>query len=215
MSINIDVVILCGGKGTRIKDHLPPGVPKCMANINGRRFIERQIEFLKDKGFRRFVLCAGYGQEYLREISWGLSLARTSICIVEEDQQLGTAAALVLAIPEIGTDPFLIVNGDTICEMDYGDMIRTYYRGQGAELVGSCVTIAAIFNRLPLPSWTPAGVWLCSKKLFPYLFMGIPRLDVALTRMTKDYPIRWFAADRFWDIGSLEGLDALRKHWEH
>ncbi len=186
-----------------------------MANIKGRPFIEHQIQFLMKSGFHRFVVCSGYGQDYMRELFLyrPTSIMRAAICIVEEQRQLGTAAAIVGAIPDIATDPFLIVNGDTICEMDYGRMVRDHYRGQGGKLTALSVTIAGVFNRLPLPTWIPAGAWLCSKKLFPYLFMGIPRLEMVLIKMEKDHSVGWFMADRFWDIGSPEGLEAFRGGW--
>ena len=49
----IDVLILAGGKGTRIKDSLPPGKPKVLADINGLTMLDRQIDRLRTAGADR------------------------------------------------------------------------------------------------------------------------------------------------------------------
>ena len=185
-----------------------------MADINGRPFIERQIEFLGAKGFRRFVLCSGYGQDYLvdRFVRYGRSntvLARTAICVVTEDHQLGTAAAIIGAIPEIHSDPFLIVNGDTVCEMDYGAMIRSHFLGVVGKRTAAEVSITIHRN-----TREAAGVWLVSRKLFPYLYIRVGvGLDVCVAEMAKTHPSLTFSVSGFYDIGTPDGLEALRDHW--
>ena len=115
-----DAVILCGGKGTRIKHMLPDGTPKAMADINGKPFIEVLIGRLKAEGFEKFTLCVGYGQDQIVETVCKNELAM--FCC--EHKQFGTGGALrmMLRSPAIQlSDPFFIFNGDTICEqVPYG-----------------------------------------------------------------------------------------------
>ena len=56
---NITAVILAGGFGTRIKDLLGD-LPKPMAPVNGKPFIEWIVRWLKAQGIRDIIISAGY-----------------------------------------------------------------------------------------------------------------------------------------------------------
>ena len=108
-----DAVILAGGLGTRIKDALPVGCPKAMADINGKPFIKVLLDHLRAQGFEKFTLCVGYGQEQIIEAVTKEHLA-TFVC---EHEQMGTGAAIRLMLRSKViklSDPFFVFNGDTI-----------------------------------------------------------------------------------------------------
>ena len=56
---NIDVVILCGGLGTRLRT-LQRRVPKALVRVNQRRFLDILLERIAKYGFKRVILCIGY-----------------------------------------------------------------------------------------------------------------------------------------------------------
>src|SRR5437764_9162328 len=87
-----DAVILCGGQGTRLRSVLGDG-PKAMAQVGGRPFLEILLDQLETAGWRRVVLCTGYGSAALRR---HFSSARSTleICFSEEQAPLGTGGAL-------------------------------------------------------------------------------------------------------------------------
>ena len=62
---DVSAVILCGGYGTRLKEILQPGQPKAMADIHGRPFIEILMNRLITYRFKQYLLCTGYGGDYL------------------------------------------------------------------------------------------------------------------------------------------------------
>ena len=62
---NTDVVILCGGLGTRLRECVSDR-PKPMADVQQRPFIQILIEQFQGFGFRRFILCTGYMSEVVR-----------------------------------------------------------------------------------------------------------------------------------------------------
>ena len=121
----IDAVILCGGMGKRLRS-LVNDRPKPMAEINDRPFLDILIDSFAQFGFRRFILCAGYMSDIIREyytettasVGWGSPHHSRRFIISEENKPLGTAGAIKNAAEHIRSDTFLIANGDSFCSAD-------------------------------------------------------------------------------------------------
>jgi NDP-sugar pyrophosphorylase family protein len=112
----IDVVILCGGKGSRLRPAVSDR-PKAMARIGQRPFLDILIDYIAGFGFSRFILCSGHLggmiQEYYRKRKKNLK-----ILFSQENSVLGTAGAVKNAEAIIKSSSFLVVNGDSFCRMD-------------------------------------------------------------------------------------------------
>lgn len=110
--MTIPCIVLAGGLGTRLRSAVPD-LPKCLAPIAGRPFLEWQLRSLVARGIDHFVLALGHGStevlESLRQ-SWARSY---SIETVIERDLLGTGGAARFAMDEVGVKDALIVNGDT------------------------------------------------------------------------------------------------------
>lgn len=102
-------VILLGGQGTRLQDRYPDR-PKALVPVAGKLFIEWQVDWLRRGGIARIHLAAGYRADQIE--AWAAD--RKDITVSRETEPLGTAGALKFAEPHIQTDPFLVVNGDTL-----------------------------------------------------------------------------------------------------
>ena len=111
MRDRVDIVILCGGQGRRLRPVL-----ECLAPIHGWTFLDLLLHYLRDFHLNRFILCTGYQGEAIEELG-NLSDAREFV-FSREDQPLGTAGALKHAEPFIQSDPFLVLNGASLCEAD-------------------------------------------------------------------------------------------------
>jgi NDP-sugar pyrophosphorylase family protein len=125
-----EAAVLVGGRGTRLAAVVGDR-PKPMAEVAGRPFLEWVLLGLRREGVRRVVLCSGYRGSQISEhfgdgSRWGLSLAYS-----REEQPLGTGGALRNALPLLGSDPFLALNGDSWCRFDLSLMMRTH-RERGA-----------------------------------------------------------------------------------
>lgn len=126
---HITAVILAGGLGTRLRA-VVSDCPKVLARINGRPFITYLLDYLAAAGLRRVVLCTGYlGEQVSAELGeeyQGLSLGYS-----REEIPLGTGGALKLACPMFGSDPVLVMNGDSYCAADL-DLFLRQHKAAGA-----------------------------------------------------------------------------------
>jgi len=122
---DIDVLILCGGLGTRLRPVVSDR-PKGLAEIQGRAFLDVLVDELVRNGLRRLVLCTGYGSEQIAAHYRDRSDAE--FVFSAEDRPLGTGGAIVHALPKTRSDPFFVVNGDSFCRVDYAELLAFHRR---------------------------------------------------------------------------------------
>lgn len=126
---DIDVVVLCGGKGRRLRSVVGDR-PKPLADINGRPFLDVLVDHVSAFGFRRFILCTGYMGSAVKK--YYAEKQDLDIIISHEEKPLGTAGALKKAERLIKSDPFLLMNGDSICKAALPKLLA-FHRKKGAE----------------------------------------------------------------------------------
>jgi NDP-sugar pyrophosphorylase family protein len=124
-----DVLILCGGSGTRLRS-ISGEEQKVLVELAGKPFIDILIESLLPFGFKRFVLCVGYRKDHVKEHFMGRSF---EVLFSEENEPLGTGGAIKNAMPYIASSPFLVLNGDSFCRIDYGQFFK-FHRQKGGLL---------------------------------------------------------------------------------
>ncbi len=117
----IDVVILCGGLGTRLRLFVSDR-PKCMAEIRNRPFLDILMKHLYRNGFRRMILCLGFMGEKVRSYFSNKKLP-FDIVFSQEDVPLGTGGALKQARSLIKGNNFMVVNGDSYCPVNFPELV--------------------------------------------------------------------------------------------
>ena len=131
MLLGIKAVLLVGGAGTRLRS-VVSSVPKPLAPVGDRPFLELLVRQLHHQGIRRIVLCTGYRSEQIeREFRDGRDLG-VEIRYSKEVNPLGTAGAVKLAGHHLADadDSFLVMNGDSFLEIDFHRLIR-FHRENG------------------------------------------------------------------------------------
>ena len=118
---DIDVVILCGGLGTRLNSILK-GKPKGMVEIDGCPFLDILIEFIASFGFRRFILCVGHKGGYIKSYYTDKKDSLKYVYSMEP-KPLGTAGAIKNAEPFILSNPFMGFNGDSFCPANLKNLL--------------------------------------------------------------------------------------------
>ena len=90
-----------------------------MAPVGGRPFLEYVLDRLVDGGLRNVILSVGYRAETIEE-HFGSSYRSIALRYSKEEFSLGTGGAIVLALKGEDPSPVLVLNGDTLAEIDYG-----------------------------------------------------------------------------------------------
>ena len=109
--IDLPVVILAGGLGTRLRP-ITKDIPKALIKINNVPFLEIQLEFLKKNGFKKIYLLISYKSDQIEKFlrinkNFGLEIS----LVYDGDKLLGTGGAIKKAIGDI-KDYFFITYGD-------------------------------------------------------------------------------------------------------
>jgi len=115
------VVIMAGGKGTRIAS-IANDIPKPMIRIGGKPILQHQIENLKRCGLTDITLVIGHLGHIIKDYFKDGSAFGVNISYFTEDHPLGTAGAL-FKMPEL-TNDFLLLCGDVIFDVDFNRFIR-------------------------------------------------------------------------------------------
>lgn len=106
-------IILAGGLGTRLRNVIPD-LPKPMAPVHNRPFLEHLMDYWINQGVSRFILSVGYKSKIIIE-HFESGYKKIPVFFIEESKPLGTGGALVLAAQGLN-NPILVLNGDTYFE---------------------------------------------------------------------------------------------------
>lgn len=114
----MEAIVLVGGLGTRL-GALTKNTPKPMLPIRGTPFLERLLQYLKSRGFKKTVLATGYKSEVIESYFQSNSSSLPDIEMSLEDEPLGTGGAIAKALGQITTDEVTIFNGDSYLDLDF------------------------------------------------------------------------------------------------
>jgi NDP-sugar pyrophosphorylase family protein len=120
---NIEVLILVGGKGARLQS-VVSDVPKPMAPIGDRPFLDYLIENLENQGLCNISLLSGYKAELIADHF----KAKKNVKVIVEDKPLGTGGAIINALKEVEGERILVLNGDTFFHGAHTPLLTTYHK---------------------------------------------------------------------------------------
>ncbi len=123
------VVIMAGGKGTRISQ-LFPDIPKPLIPIDGIPVLEREIISLRDQGFTDIILTVGYMADKIMDYFKDGSSLNTHIEYFVEKEPLGNAGAL-FRLKDTLTDDFLLLNADAMFDIDFNRFVAFHKEHKG------------------------------------------------------------------------------------
>jgi NDP-sugar pyrophosphorylase family protein len=225
--------ILAGGLATRLRG-IVDDRPKCLVEVNGRAFLEYQLRHLRRHGFDRIVMLIGHQGEQVVDFLGDGSRLGVEVLYSRESEPLGTAGAMKRA-EALLNEPFLLLNGDTMAEVDLR-ALYAFHCTQPAALVtmalcemddasdyGSVVVDAAgrvmgFQEKRPRrrPGLVNAGVYCFSPRVFSYIPAGkkaSTETDLLPALIEKGEPICGFCfRGVFVDIGTGDRLAQAQAH---
>lgn len=117
-------IVLAGGLGSRLRERVPD-LPKPMAPVAGRPFLEYVLDILIAGGIREIILSVGYRADVIMQ-HFGDDYNNVAMSYAVETEPLGTGGAIAHALRGQGKEPVLVLNGDTLLNIDYAELIRWY-----------------------------------------------------------------------------------------
>lgn len=130
-----EAIILAGGMGTRLKSVIAD-LPKPMAPINEKPFLEYMLNYLKRYKIEHVVLSVGYKWKEI-EGYFGKSFNGMQLSYAIEEEPLGTGGGIRLAMNSLKGNDCFILNGDTFFDVNLHDLAEFHYAHQ-ADL---CITV--------------------------------------------------------------------------
>lgn len=115
-----EVIILAGGKGSRLRS-VVSDIPKPMALVADKPFLEYLLQYLSSQGISKVVLSVGY-KAYLISSYFGDNYKGMHIQYAEEEKPLGTGGAVAMAMKKTSGDSVFVLNGDTLSKISFNEM---------------------------------------------------------------------------------------------
>jgi N-acetyl-alpha-D-muramate 1-phosphate uridylyltransferase len=225
----VNAVVLAGGLATRMRPATSK-VPKSMLTVNGRPFVDWQLERLAACGYRDVVMCIGHLGEAVRaHVGDGSRFGLAVRWSDEGDTRLGTAGALRHALPLLPAT-FLVTYGDSYLPFDYASPLRALVQHDDCDGVMSVFRNDGRWDRSNVAT---DGTWVLRyekgvddpeltaidygaialrRGVVERLPEGASPLDAVQRDLAASRRLRAVVAtERFYEIGSPEGLDALER----
>lgn len=220
-------MILAAGLGKRMRP-LTDHTPKPMLKVAGVPLIEHQVRRLVKAGFSEIVINHAYLGEQIEAYLKDGSQFGCQIHYSAEEPPLETGGGIFKALPLLGEEPFLLVNGDIWLDLDYGALRQTRLTGL-AHLVlvdnpdhnpdgdfylqVNHVSTSILGQVGEVNKYTFSGVSIIDPKLFQACNPGVFKLAPLLTAAMDENKVTGQLYSGYWlDVGTPERLMALEKH---
>ena len=147
----MDALVICGGLGTRARSITKDKIPKIMIEVNGKPFLEYLVDTLYSQGVRRMVLAAGFKADVLQNYLKHRRILSSvnpwmHIDLLQEYTPLGTGGAILRALDWkcVHSNPFLIINGDSLILPDGSDNYEQDYYTNLDDCWGDLVIMSCL-----------------------------------------------------------------------
>jgi D-glycero-alpha-D-manno-heptose 1-phosphate guanylyltransferase len=219
----MEAIVLAGGFGTRLASAIQ-GIPKVLAPVGNRPFLELLLRRLKQKGMRRAILSVGYLASMIRE-RFGEQFDEMELAYSVEDEPLGTGGAALRALTLACSASVFVLNGDTFVDIDYAAMLSRHIDlGATASLAVAEVADCTRFGRILMqedrvagfaekgqsgPGQISVGAYVMNRDVFaPYNMPTAFSLekDFFVPHIRQLRPLAFVTSGYFIDIGIPEDL---------
>jgi len=224
--MDTQVVILAGGLATRLGP-LTRSRPKSMVMIDGKPFLQYQIENIRNAGSQNILICIGHLGEQIVEYFGNGQRFDVNILYSKEDRPLGTAGALKNAEKKL-EDVFMTLYGDSYLTLNLVDIMRFFNRQNKLGLMTVYLNSGlydrsntAIQNGLVVKYekgnnsmvYIDYGLNVFRKQVLDFIpageFYSIE--DIFSKLIERRELIAYEMKERFYEIGSQAGLSEFQK----
>jgi glucose-1-phosphate cytidylyltransferase len=209
------VVILCGGRGTRLSAH-DAAVPKALIEIGGRPLLWHLLKLYSHQGLNDFVLCLGYLGDDIRQYFESLPKSDCEdwkIAFAETGLDTNTGGRIKMASDYLGNDElFCATYGDGLADIDLLKLIE-FHRGHGRAATLTAVHPQTHFGFLKLDTsnavtefeekptlrdWINGGFFVFQRRALDYLEDDSILEREPFQRMAAERQLMAYSHTGFW-----------------
>ncbi len=213
-------MILAAGRGERLRP-LTDTTPKPLIKVAGKSLIEYHIDNLAKAGITEIIInTAWLADKIHRELGDG-SKYNVSIQYSDEGEALETAGGIIKALPLLGNEPFLVVNGDIWCDYDFSKLPELEEDKQAYlilvenpehNLQGDFALQDGLIKNNAKTMYTFSGIGLYEKKIFSDNKQSIaPLAPIIRNKCKHDYVSGEVYRGHWTDVGTIDRLHELEK----
>lgn len=219
------VVILCGGKGTRLKEKTE-SLPKPLIEIGGRAILWHIMKIYASHGFTDFVLCLGYKaqmiKEYFRQTEgWNITFADTG-------EETNTGGRIKLIENHIDGEDFMVTYGDGVADIDL-KKLAAFHKAHGRIGTVTSVNPPSQFGLLDIDAsgrvnrfrekpvvdqWINGGFFIFKKTFFSFLGTDDILEKKPLEALSREDQLMAYKHNSFWKcMDTYKDTLALNEAW--
>jgi glucose-1-phosphate cytidylyltransferase len=207
------VLILCGGRGTRLQEHTQ-AIPKPLVEIGGEPILWHVMQIYAAQGIRRFVLCTGYRgdliERFVRDREWP---ARVEVTCLDTGLDTPTGGRIHRAAGALGGLPFCATYADGVADIDLRTLVE-YHRAHGdlatmtvvrpelqfgvAELNGDG-HVRGFTEKPRAEQWVNGGFFCFEPGVLDYIGPDDVLERAPLERLATDGALHAYRHTGFWD----------------
>jgi glucose-1-phosphate cytidylyltransferase len=207
------VVILCGGRGTRLQEHTQ-SIPKPMVEIGGRPILWHVIQIYLAQGFRRFMLLTGYrGAQIASFVRFQPWPADSEIRCLDTGEDTPTGGRLHLAAKALDGVGFCATYADGVADIDLGALL-SFHADHGASATMTVVrpelqfgvaqlngddVVSGFVEKPRSEHWINGGFFCFEPSVLALLGADSVLERQPLARLAADGQLRAFRHQGFWD----------------
>jgi len=208
-----DVIILCGGRGTRLREHTET-IPKPLVEIGARPILWHVIRIYAEQGFRRFLLCLGARGEMIEEFVRGdwLPPGLTIEC-VDTGEDTPTGGRIALVEDRVRGDRFCATYADGLADVDLRSVLEfhsehgalatlTVVRPElqfGVARLNGAGRVEGFVEKPRFDGWINGGFFCFEREVLAYLREDSVLEREPFERLAADGQLRAYRHTGFWD----------------
>ncbi len=226
----IPVVILCGGRGTRLQEHAQE-IPKPLVEIGGVPIVWHVVSLYAAQGFERFLLATGYRGEQIERFAAAAPWPEgVSVRCVETGLDTQTGGRISRLAPLLaGDERFCVTYADGLADIDLASLLA-FHAGHGAAATMTVVRPELQFGITELDGedrvtgfrekprsehWINGGFFCFEQRALSYLDADSALERGPLERLSRDGELRAYRHGGFWEcMDTYKDAVALNDLWD-
>lgn len=225
----MEVVILCGGKGTRMYPQTEE-IPKPLIYVGGKPILWHIMKQYSIHGHKDFVLLLGFKGHMIKdyfdkdgnkEADWNITFLDTGLNSTKGDR-------IRQAKNHINGDKFLLAYGDDLCNVNISELIDFHEKNEkmvtltsvklksnfGIVDLDESGTVRQFKEKPILDHWISGGYLVVNKEVIDYIGPDMDETD-AFEELAKDGKVQAFKHDGFWKtMNTIKDMKEMNDLWE-